>query len=95
MHDYTSQDIFDNLQASASSDIFVESEDDSIFVRSASDHSIDSIEDSRSLPSYSEYSQLPQGTLARDTSTMLAGLVGYLPPPVGFSRTNRKSIPMN
>jgi hypothetical protein len=62
MHDTNiSQEVFDNmfeeLQASANTDIDVALEDDSILAGPSSDYIIDSIEGGQSLPPCLEYSQ--------------------------------------
>jgi hypothetical protein len=61
MKGQSSQEVFDNifeeLQASANTDINLALEDDSILAGPSSDYIIDSIEDGRSLPPCLEYPQ--------------------------------------
>mmetsp|Transcript_33617 Transcript_33617/g.70503 ORF Transcript_33617/g.70503 Transcript_33617/m.70503 type:complete len:96 (-) Transcript_33617:468-755(-) len=94
MHGHTSQEIFDDLQAFANTDIDVASEDAISFVDPASDYIIDSFED-LSLQDDTELAALFEMLATRSsgkkqpTSSMSEESAHDLPPLVRFSRTNR------
>ncbi len=87
------QKIFDNLQASADINTDVATEEANIFFRAASNHTnLDSLlKDDKELAFLFEMLATP--SKKKPTSRIPVGLVGHLPPPVRFCRTNRNSIP--
>jgi hypothetical protein len=93
MHVHVSQESFDNLHASASINIDMEAlmalEDANILKGMASDHANESME----LYALFEILITSRSHKMKPNNIMPVRSVSNLPPPVWFSRKDRKSIP--
>jgi hypothetical protein len=94
MHDHTSQETFDDLHASVNIDTDIASEDASVFIEAASDHTnTDSLlKDDKELSTLVGMLATTSSRSKKPKFTMPATFKADLPPPVRFCRTNRNQM---